>query len=257
MELLKSIKKRRTVLSEIIYYGLNIGLVVVLFVMALTLKSPLMALVLVVLSKWRVFAVRPRHWWSNIQANMVDLIVGVSIVALMYVPTISVVSQIVLAAVYGVWLIGIKPLSKRWQMQLQAGVAIFFGTTALFSSSYEWPAFVTVLGMFIIGYSAARHFLYSYDEERIVELSLVWGILFAELGWLAHFWAMGYGLPGLEPLKLPQITIIVLLLSFLGEKAYRGWHQDKKLTVDEMVAPILLVVGLVVAVLVFFNSVTV
>jgi hypothetical protein len=41
------------------------------------------ALALVVLSKWRMFAVRPRFWAANIRANGVDLMVGLSIVVFM------------------------------------------------------------------------------------------------------------------------------------------------------------------------------
>jgi hypothetical protein len=41
------------------------------------------ALALILLSKWRMLAVRPRHWPANIRANSVDLIVGLSILTFM------------------------------------------------------------------------------------------------------------------------------------------------------------------------------
>jgi hypothetical protein len=94
------IAKHRSLISEITYYTLNIGLAMVIFVLSQTIQSPVLAIVLVLLSKWRVLAVRPRFWWTNLQANMVDIIVGVSIVSLMYVPQLSVVVQVVLAVLY-------------------------------------------------------------------------------------------------------------------------------------------------------------
>ncbi|RKV95158.1 MAG: hypothetical protein D8G53_09440, partial [Candidatus Saccharimonas sp.] len=79
MDLLKTVK-RRTFWSEIVYHSLNLGLAAVLLAIARTIQSPYPALALVILSKWRVIAVRPRFWWANIQANLVDVAVGVGIV---------------------------------------------------------------------------------------------------------------------------------------------------------------------------------
>ena len=81
MELLKTVK-RRTFWSEVAYYVLNIGLAAALLVIVQTIQSPYPALALVILSKWRVIAVRPRFWWANIQANTVDIIVGISVAGL-------------------------------------------------------------------------------------------------------------------------------------------------------------------------------
>ena len=88
MDLLKTVK-RRTFWSEIVYHSLNLGLAAVLLAIAKTIQSPYPALALVILSKWRVIAVRPRFWWANIQANLVDVAVGVGIVGLMYLPNIG------------------------------------------------------------------------------------------------------------------------------------------------------------------------
>ena len=138
MDLLKTVK-RRTFWSEIVYHTLNLGLAAVLLAIAKTIQSPYPALALVILSKWRVIAVRPRFWWANIQANLVDVAVGVGIVGLMYLPNIGFTIQTVLAVLYAIWLIVIKPLSKRWQIALQAGCAIIVGMTPLMAVSYDRP----------------------------------------------------------------------------------------------------------------------
>ena len=67
MDLLKS-SKRRAFLSELVYIVLNVGLAVAILAVVLAIESPLPAIALVLLSKWRVLAVRPRYWMANIKA---------------------------------------------------------------------------------------------------------------------------------------------------------------------------------------------
>jgi len=125
MELLKTVK-RRTFWSELVYYVLNIGLAVALLVIAQAFQTPFPALALVVLSKWRIIAVRPRFWWANIQANLVDLTVGIGVVGLMYLPTSVFYFRVALAILYAIWLVVIKPMSKRWQVAMQSLIAISY-----------------------------------------------------------------------------------------------------------------------------------
>src|SRR6478672_11374948 len=42
-----------------------------------------LSVLIILLSKWRIFAVRPRFWAANLRANAVDLMVGLSIVVFM------------------------------------------------------------------------------------------------------------------------------------------------------------------------------
>lgn len=256
MKFLKSVKKK-DILSDIIYHALNIGMVILLLVLVQTVQSLPLAVAIVLLSKWRIFAVRPRFWWVNLQANAVDIIVGVSTVVLMYQPQAPFSVQLFLAILYGIWLTIIKPLSKRWQMMLQSGFAVTLGTMSLFATSYEWPLILVVVPMFAIGYSAARHFLFSYDEGQIILLSTIWGVIFAEIGWLAHHWAFSYPLPLIEPIRLPQATIIVLLISFLGERVYRSWKENDRVVPSDVMGPAILAGALIFVILIFFNSVTI
>ena len=256
MELLHTVK-RKSAFSEVVYYVLNIGLAATLLIISQTIQHPAFAIALVLLSKWRIFAVRPRYWWTNLQANMVDIIVGLSIAVLMYVPNVTLIAQIVLAVCYAIWLVAIKPLSKRTAMMWQSAIAVLLGTTALFMVSYEWPVSVVVIAMVAIGYSVVRHFLFTYDEQHIVFLSAIWGVLFAEIGWLAHFWTFGYALPGMSALKLPQATILLLLLCFLGERVYRSWKKHGSIELSDVVAPAVFASALIFVILLFFNSVTI
>ena len=256
MELLHTVK-RKSAFSEVAYYVLNIGLVATLLVISQTIQHPAFAVALVLLSKWRVFAVRPRYWWTNLQANMVDIIVGLSIAVMMYIPNITFAGQLGLGLFYAVWLVVVKPMSKRAAMMWQSATAILLGTMSLFMVSYEWPVSVIVVSMATIGYSATRHFLFTHDEQHIIFLSAIWGVLFAEIGWLAHFWTFGYALPGAGALKLPQVTIILLLLSFLGERTYQSWKKHGRVELSDVMAPALLTGALTCVILLFFNSVTI
>lgn len=254
MEFLRT-ARRKTLISEIAYYALNIGLVAVLLAAAVFVQSLALNSMLALLSKWRVLAVRPRYWLANIQSNMVDVIVGMSVAVLLYITSGFVALQLMISALYAVWLVGIKPLSKRWHMTVQAAIAIGVGSAALFSIGYTLPDFVVVLLSMVLGYSAARHALQSYHEEQLVLLSMVWAVVFGEIGWLASQWTMAYALPGQVVLKLPQATIIMLLVSAVAGRAYHIRLTHKKLVKGDIIGLVIFSIAVIVAMFLFANSV--
>jgi hypothetical protein len=254
MDFLKS-SKRRSLLSELVYILLNVALAVAILVIVWAIESPIAAFALVLLSKWRVLAVRPRYWFANIQANLVDIIVSLSIVVLLYAASGALAAQIIITLLYIGWLLYIKPRSKRVFVAVQAGAAIFLGVTALMSVSYDWMASPVVLLMWIIGYSAARHVLGSYDEAHISFYSLVWGLIFAELGWLAYHWTFAYEIPGVGEIKLAQIALIALAISFIAERVYGSYTKHGSVRSSDVMLPILLSVSVIMILLVFFNKI--
>lgn len=257
MDLLRAVK-RRSLFSEAIYILLNIALATGVLAVVWAIESPLPAFALILLSKWRVLAVRPRFWFAHVQSNMVDLIVSISLVVLLYAAGSTgggIVVQIVLTVLYVLWLLVLKPRAKRSLVVMQAAVAVFVGTIALFIASYEWPSSLVVLTMWVIGYAAARHVLAAYSESALTLLSFVWGLLFAELGWLAFHWTIAYNLPFISGIKLPQVTLIALCLSFLGERAYNSYEHHGVVRAADIMLPALLSLGVIVLLLVAFNSV--
>lgn len=254
MEFLKS-SKRRSVISELVYVVLNVGLAVAVLAVVWAIESPLPAFGLVFLSKWRVLAVRPRYWFANVQANLVDLIVSVSVVVLLYAASEAIIAQILLTILYIVWLLYVKPRSKRVFITIQAGAALFLGVTALMSVSYDWLSSLVVLFMWLIGYSAARHVLGNYEEVHIAFYSLLWGLIVAELGWLMYHWTFAYSLPGVGDIMLSQTAIIVLAMSFLAERAYGSYTHHGVVRSGDIIMPTLLSVSLVVILLAFFNTI--
>lgn len=243
------------------YAVLNIGFAVALAIVMLTTQSVWLALALVVMSKWRVFAVRIRYWFVNVQSNLVDFVVSLSVVFFMYYVVTATITDVqkwsLLAAMtvlYIVWLLFIKPRSSRSFVVLQAGIALFGGVTVLFSQSFAWPVSLVVVVMWLIGYSASRHVLSSYDETYLLPLSLVWGTIMAEIGWVAYHWTVGYHLPIVSGLYVPQVAIIVTLVSFVVFKSYDSFYHHQKIRTTDIILPLIFSIALILVLLVFFNG---
>jgi hypothetical protein len=252
MEFLK-IVRRRSFLSEVVYTVLNIALAVGVVLIIQATQSPWLAIGLVILSKWRVLAVRPRYWFVNVQANLVDFIVSISLIVFLYTtevgigtPTQKLFIMAVLTVLYIGWLLFLKPRSKRMYVVAQAGVALFTGTMALYMISYAWPASVVVLLMWLIGYTTARHILSSYDETHILFLSLLWGLLLGEIGWLAYHWTVAYMPLGIQSVMFPRVALTVLCIGFILHRAYDSFYHHQKIRGNDVLLPILFTVSIIV-----------
>ncbi|MEO5691271.1 MAG: hypothetical protein ABIQ64_03745 [Candidatus Saccharimonadales bacterium] len=226
MELIKSVA-RRSKLSDVVYITLNLAVAAAVLVLTVAFQPPYVAYLLVVVSKWRVFAVRPRFWWANFQTNMVDLVVGICAVTLIWQASGTFIIQLLLAVLYAAWLLIIKPRSSRKFMILQAGISQFLGLTALFSVAHFLDSSIIVALCFLIGLATARHILSSYDDEDITLLSVIWGFLLAELGWLCYHWVVAYDIT--TSLLLPQVAILAGLLGFVTIRFYDAKYHKKSL----------------------------
>jgi hypothetical protein len=262
MEFLKLVR-RRSFLSEVVYTILNVVLAIALVVVIRYTESIPLAFLLVLVSKWRIFAVRPRYWFANLRSNLVDVIVGVSFVILLYSineANIADTRQLLLmgavTALHIAWLLVIKPRSKRSFVVAQAGVALFLGTATLFAVSYNWPVSLVVVAMWLIGYSVANHVLNTYDEEtHTLFLSIVWGLVVAEISWVAYHWTIAYSLPFIESLSLPQVAIIVTLASFVAHRAYDSFYHHQKVRTADLMLPLLFSVSVIALLIFVFNRV--
>ncbi len=264
MEFLKTIKKRRSLLSEIIYIALNIGIAVLLMITIRTTGSFLLAFAIVLIGKWRIFAVRPRFWFANIQANLVSIIVSISFVVLLYAANLSganstqiFIIQLILVILDVIWLLFLKSQSKRVYIVAQAGIALFVGITSIFYMSYNWIASVAVILAWVVGYATAKHVLGSYDDEsHTVFLSLVWGLMLAEISWLAYHWTIAYHLPFVSNMLLPQVSIITLCFGFLIYKSYDSYYHYQKIRMNDIILPLLFTFSIVTLLMLFFNGVS-
>lgn len=263
MEFLK-VRRRRSLISGIVYSALNIGLVVALFFSIYVTGSIYLAFALVLLSKWRVLAVRPRYWFANIQANLVDFIVSIGLVVLMFLvatsnaPSLEVwLVQIFIMVVYAVWLLYIKPRSKRAFVVVQAGMSLFIGMAALAMVSYEWFVSIVVLMAGLIGYSSARHVLSNYEEKFTTLISLAWGLVLAEISWLAYHWSIGYQLPGVTSMLLPQVSIIAICFGFVSYQIYDSYHRHEKVRLNDVLLPVIFTISVTLLLILFLNNMTV
>src|ERR1700761_2840277 len=94
-------------ISHAFYFVYNALLPLIVFLLVRTSFVQL-ALSLILLSKWRMFAVRPRFWLANIRANAVDIVIGVSVLAFMTALNNEGI-QLLWAILWAAWLIYIKP----------------------------------------------------------------------------------------------------------------------------------------------------
>jgi len=263
MEFLKTVN-RRSFLSEVVYVVLNVALAVALMIIVRTTGSLWLAFALVLLSKWRVLAVRPRFWFANVQADLVSLIVSLGFVVFLYdtnpLPntndTQSIIIQIIAVLLYIGWLLFLKSRSKREYVVAQAAIALFVGVTAIYVMAYDWSASPVVLLMWLVGYATARHVLSSYDEPHIILMSLAWGLASAEIGWIAYHWTIAYRLPILTSLFLPRVSIIMLCFGFLAYKSYDSYFHHQKIRINDIMMPLIFTISLVAVLVTAFNSVS-
>lgn len=204
---------------------LHIGLVMLLPVLVLVfvrMGFTSLAAVAVLLSKWRMFAVRPRHWLANIRANSIDIIVGISFVIFM-AQSQTVGWQLVWVLAYGSWLLFVKPGSSVLMTSIQAMVAQLTGLTAIF---LEWGGArlgVLVVVSWIVSYLAARHFFTSFDEEYTSLFAHTWGYFTAAVVWVLGQWLLFYGLIAMPTLLLTVIGYGLAALYYLD-------HNDRLTT---------------------------
>jgi len=230
MELLKVPSSGGLKISDALHVGANALFVAALGLLIFVWQLTIVAFLLAIFSKWRILAVRPRYWGVNIRSNLPDLIFIVSTVGLAISPlATNVASQAAWLTLLAVWLLVIKPRSNQDMMLIQSLMVQFVGITALFAyasfiASNQLFAFVTVTGGWIIGYAAARHAISSYESEARLEFfALLWGFIVAQLVWLFGHWLQVYTLaPGFE---IPQLALLILLLSFCAQRAYNLQRQ--------------------------------
>ncbi len=251
------LRKGRNALSTVTHVVLNIALAITTTALTVISGNWIFAVLLVILSKWRIVAVRPRYWWLNFKANLVDLTVGISLVMLVYLAGSDGLNvwHIILTAIFAIWLIIIKPMSKTFATEVQAMFAIFFGTfaTALITSSFD--SIVGVIICFIIGYGASRHILMQSTDHDFNIITFICGLLLGELSWIFYHWSIVYRLGMERVFIIPQLPIAASLMFFVFARGYgSAIRHDGKIRTDDIVLPALFS-AIVMFVMLFFFSV--
>jgi hypothetical protein len=206
--------------SNVVHIWLNLLLPVLLFILV-RLGFAEVGLLLILLGKWRMFAVRPRYWLPNIRANGIDIIVGVSVLVFM-THTTSIPLQLVWGVVYALWLVLIKPGSNPLSVSLQAFLGQFAGLMAVFIWFSGAPLYQLIIVCWVVCYLAARHFFSIFEEPFTSLYAHTWGFFAACLIWILGHWLLFYGI-------FAQPTVILTVIG-AGLASLYYLKQNEKLS---------------------------
>lgn len=166
------------------------------------------ALAVILISKWRIFAVRPRHWLAHFRTNAVDIIFSLSILSFM-TSTSSMSWQLAWVVLFELWVLLIKPGTKTLSVSFQALLAQLTGLIALFITFEEAGLAAYIVGVTLITYFSARHFFGSFEEDHYNAYSWTWALFSACLVWILGHWLLFYG-----PVAQPAVMLSVLGYGF-------------------------------------------
>jgi hypothetical protein len=204
--------------SKVIYTVFNMLLPLGVFVLV-RMDFVQLALAVILLSKWRMFAVRPRFWLAHIRANAVDIMVGVSLLLFM-VHSDSQMLQLIWTALYVVWLVIVKPATDKLLISAQALLGMLAGLMALFVAWGDGPLYGLVCSTGLICYLSARHFFDNFDEPYAKLLSYIWGYFGAALVWVLGHWLLFYGV-------VAQPVLLLVALGYGMATLYYLDHHDR------------------------------
>ena len=249
------LRRSRNALSSFIHIALNITLAISSIFITWTTGSPLIGLFLVFLSKWRMFAVRPRYWAINLKSSLVDIIVGCSFVLIAYCSgKVLLPIHVILMALYSVWLIILKPRSNEVATNIQSLSAIFLGTTALTLMTASANSIYMAIGSFIIGYAATRHILIQGDDKDYNVIIIAGAIISAEIAWLCHSWLIVYSFTEMG-IIIPQLSIILTIVAFIFGFTYKSITKNNgELKWSEIGIPTIFTIITIAIIIIFFSQ---
>lgn len=263
--------RKRGVMADIVHALFNVLFAALTIFLTIAFETPWPAVLLVILSKWRVVAVRPRYWWANFLSSLPDLSFGIGLAIISWgcgqiaasylavsapstphLPIPALAVQISLGVIYAVWLIAIKPKHSETMVGFQALASQFVGLTAVFFLSQWLPLLATMILAFIVAFASARQALGIFEEKDQDLLSTMWGLMVMELAFVSWHWSVSYQITPL--IRIPQIAIISAVISVIAYRVYRAWHDDRRVTWDELGYPVVFTVAVTFLILFVFSG---
>lgn len=198
------------------------------------------AFTLLLLSKWRMFAVHPRHWVAHIRSNAVDVISGLSFIVFI-VQSSNLWLQLLWVLLYEVWLLFIKSGSSPLMVSLQALIAQTSGAVAIFLAFKGADLAVYVLGFWLIAYFSSRHFMGVFDELHGSLISSIWAFFAGSLMWVLGHWLIFFG-PIAQPALLITVLSVCLSSMYYLEKHKRLHDNIRRQLIFSMLAMVFVIV---------------
>ncbi len=202
-----------------IFHNLFVVFMPLLLFALVRLEFVAFAFAVILLSKWRIFAVKFRHWPANIRANAVDILVGLSVVVFMSLTQVQLFQAGWVLAYIG-WLLFIKRQSTSLWIGVQALIAQTLSLIAIFLVWNESSETLLTFAVWGITYLCARHFLAAFDESMARASAYVWAFFSAALTWLATHWLLYYKF-------IAQPALIITVIGYSMAALYYLQHTDK------------------------------
>jgi len=190
-----------------VLHALFVVMLPLIMIGASLIDATWLAAIAVVVSKWRMFAVRPRYWLANVRANLVDITVGIAAVSYMS-QTDSVLTITIWGVLYGIWILVLKPMSKPAAMTLQALVAQALGLGALYTNHNEANTVILILLTWLICFGSSRHLLTTFEDSENRILTHFWALFAAQIALILTHWQIVYAN------SVPQIALVLTLIGY-------------------------------------------
>lgn len=208
--------------GDLLHVGVNLGFAFFVYAMVFHWELTLLAVILVIISKWRILAVQPRFWLPNTRANLVDIIVGLSTVGLLHYSD-HILLAILWAALYGLWLLALKPRDHEVAVGFQAFWALLLGSSTLFMLAPFLTPFLLCIALWLVSWASARHFFSNYEEPHYRLLSLAWSFIALQIGWITLHWMQYYHVFGL---RVSVSSVVICILGFSLGSMYHMFKGD-------------------------------
>ena len=203
------------------------------------------AIAVVLLSKWRIFAVKPHYWMAHVRTNSVDIIVGLSVVAFMFASQSSIASRLVWLGLFELWVLVIKPGTSTLMVSTQALLAQLAGVSAILVSFKTLDFAFYILLCSAVSYFCGRHFFGTFEEAHAIQYSWYWAFFSGCIIWILSHWLLFYG-------PVAQAALLLTVIGY-GLAGVYFLHEHDKLTMLVR-RQIIFVVSAVVFVMMAFSN---
>lgn len=177
-----------------------------------------LSILIALFSKWRVFAVKPRHLIANLRSNATDIIVKISTISFI-VQADTLNEQLIWTGWYIIWLAVIKPSSTKGLVTFQAAAGHLLGVSAVFLFSNNISDLAILFLIWVVALSSARHFFSSYEEPKTQLMSQLWAFFVLQMAWVLNKWLLVYVL-------VPQLIFIIGVIGYAVASIYDAQARD-------------------------------